>query len=143
MKNDFILQNQKQLRGVPLRKYTYKNKNKQTPLGSAHRQTTEIPQTASPAPPQSLCPVSDWTRRLLLGVGDLHGAGRRDPEALQRVLGHARLSVAFKLHEGDVVFPRHESHFFETRKPAGEKQTLKHQEAEYVQISDVWKLCWM
>jgi len=55
---------------------------------------------------------------LLLGVGDLHGAGGGDSEALQRVFGHARLSVALKLHEGDVVFPRDESHLFEARKPA-------------------------
>lgn len=60
---------------------------------------------------------------LLLGVSDLHGAGRCDPEALQRVFSHARLRVAFKLHEGDVVFPRDEPHLFETRKPAEDTNT--------------------
>lgn len=56
--------------------------------------------------------------QLLLGVGDLHGAGGGDPEALQRVFGHAPLRLALKLHEGDVVFPRNQTHFFEARKPA-------------------------
>lgn len=67
---------------------------------------------------QSLSEFRDQTRELLLCVGDLHGAGRRDPEALQRVLGDARLRVAFKLHEGDVVLPGDETHLFEAGKPA-------------------------
>lgn len=69
---------------------------------------------------QSLCVQI----KLLLGVRDLHGAGRRDPEALQRVFGHACLRVALKLHEGDVVFPRDEPDLFEPRKPAGDKNTV-------------------
>ena len=69
---------------------------------------------------QSLCV---WIR-LLLGVRDLHGAGRRDPEALQRVFGHARLRVALKFHEGDVVFPRDEPDLFEPRKPAEDTNTV-------------------
>lgn len=65
----------------------------------------------------------DQTWELLLGVCDLHGAGRCDSEALQRVFSHARLRVAFKLHKGDVVFPRDEPHLFETRKPAEDTNT--------------------
>lgn len=85
----------------------------------------KIQHPTPPPPPQSLCPVRDhtWGRGLLLGVGDLHGAGRRDPEALQGVFGHARLRVALKLHEGDVVFPRDQADLFETGEPAGDEQS--------------------
>lgn len=73
---------------------------------------------SSPRPPRvSLCPVIR-SEESLLGVRDLHGARRCDPEALQRVFSDAGLRVAFKLHEGDVVFPGDETHLFEAGKPA-------------------------
>lgn len=82
-------------------------------------ETTEIP------PHQSLCQCQTQALLLLLlllGVGDLHGAGGGDPEALQGVLGHARLRVALKLHEGDVVFARHQTHLLEPWKPEGQRR---------------------
>ncbi len=45
-----------------------------------------------PCPTQSLFVSSGPIWELLLGVCDLHGAGRRDSEALQGVFSHARLS---------------------------------------------------
>lgn len=76
-------------------------------------------QTEIPSPHQSLCQCQTQALLLLLllGVGDLHGAGGGDPEALQGVLGHARLRVALKLHEGDVVFARDQTHLLEPREP--------------------------
>lgn len=70
---------------------------------------------------------------LLLGVGDLHGAGGRDPEALQRVFGHARLRVALKLHKGNVVFPRDQPDLLEARKPAeGHGAAVRHMVSQSV-----------
>ena len=46
---------------------------------------------------------------LLLGEVDLHGGGRGDLEALQRVPGGGRLHLRLKLHEGDVVTPGHQT----------------------------------
>ena len=56
---------------------------------------------------------------LLLGEGDLHGVGLRDLEALQGVSGGPRLHVVIKLHEGDVVAPRDQTHLLEAREPGG------------------------
>lgn len=54
----------------------------------------------------------------LLGVGDLHGTGGGDSEALQRVFSDSCLGLALKLHEGDVVFSGNQTHLFEPGEPA-------------------------
>lgn len=78
-------------------------------------------QNRTPPPPKSPVIGCRGEQELLLGVGDLHGAGGCDPEALQGVFGHARLGVALKLYEGDVVFPRNQSDLLKAREPAGER----------------------
>lgn len=55
---------------------------------------------------------------LLLGKGDLHGVGGGNFEALQRLLGSRRLHLVLKLHEGNVVPTRHQTHLFEPWEPA-------------------------
>jgi hypothetical protein len=46
---------------------------------------------------------------LLFGKGDLHGGGGRDLEALEGVPCRGGLQLVLKLHEGDVVSPRHQT----------------------------------
>lgn len=104
-------------------KWTTKNKQKKKALHDLQK-SKEILVTAEivyPAHTYSLWEVRGQSPRdLLLGVGDIHGASGRDPEALQRILGHARLRVALKLHKGDVMFTRDQPDLFVTRKPDSE-----------------------
>lgn len=129
----FILQNKKEARDFSLDPTNHRSgfikqkKRGKNPLCRIYKnqrsQRTQRKSRDRPPPPLRVS-VSGQTSdlELLLGVGDLHGAGCRDPEALQRVFGHARLGVALKLHEGDVVFPRDQTHLFETWKPAEDEE---------------------
>lgn len=54
---------------------------------------------------------------LFLCISDLHGMRWSDLESLESISSSPCLILIFKLHEGDVVAPRHQAHFFESRKP--------------------------
>jgi len=54
---------------------------------------------------------------LFFGIGDLHGMGRCDLKPLQGVPSSSSLSIIFKFNKSDVMPPRYQTHFLETREP--------------------------
>lgn len=65
-----------------------------------------------------------WGKALLLGKRDLHGIVLRDLKALQGISCCPSLHFVVKLHKGNVVPPRDQTHLLEAREPGRrEEQT--------------------
>lgn len=59
---------------------------------------------------------------LFLGIGNLHGMGWCDLKPLQSISGSSSLSIIFKFYKCNVMPPRYQANFLETREPRKKKQ---------------------
>lgn len=79
----------------------------------------------------------DSKTALFLCKRDLHGISLRDFKALQWVSSSAGLNLVLKLHEGDVVATRDQTHLLEPWEPVeGEEKKQKNSEIHYELIGE-------